>query len=454
MFRKQRDLTAALAAALALSWAWLAVPAQAQSTQPTGKEDATLVVDGVVQQVFSSSRPPRTDYCVQIEVRRSEARKTANTTSRTRFPVPGEVVYVHVSQQPRAGLTANVDSVIPAEHAAIRAYLVPREHGIWEGTLPGWFDALSDFSPQNPASPNVAGGAQPAAAASLGMTFEPVTVKDRLVLRVKSVERGGPAQQVGIEVGDVIIGVNEQPLENAGQLGELARRGEPIPLMVVDVNTNRTARLELRPSRSSSDVAAADPKPAQRRSLGLSAEPVRLGLRTALKVTRVEEGSPAHKAGIEPEDILVAANGAPLTGPEQLGNALRKSGPTLSLTVRDSRTGKDVPVEVAVGGPTVVAKPSEDVPVIAGQAGGLGAVTELAFYDVEAAVKVTEVQPGSPAARAGLQPGLLILEANGKPVIHPNELNDAVRNSSGTLKLVVVDPRSGQKSAVQVNLGR
>jgi S1-C subfamily serine protease len=80
-------------------------------------------------------------------------------------------------------------------------------------------------------------------------------------------------------------------------------------------------------------------------------------------------------------------------------------------------------------------------------------VTELAFYDVEAAVKVTEVEPGGPAARAGLQPGILILAANGKLMLHPNDLNDAARNSGGTLKLTVVDPRSGRKGTVDVDLG-
>jgi serine protease Do len=84
--------------------------------------------------------------------------------------------------------------------------------------------------------------------------------------------------------------------------------------------------------------------------------------------------------------------------------------------------------------------------------GNLGAVTELTFYDIEAAVKVTEVTPGSPAARAGLQPGLVILRANDKAILHPNDLNDAARKSGGTLKLTVVDPRSGRKGTVDVQL--
>ena len=65
---------------------------------------------------------------------------------------------------------------------------------------------------------------------------------------------------------------------------------------------------------------------------------------------------------------------------------------------------------------------------------------------------VVEVMNGSPAAKAGLKPGLLITEANGKPVLHPNELNDAVRNSGGRLKLTVVEPNSGRSASLNLDL--
>jgi S1-C subfamily serine protease len=256
-------------------------------------------------------------------------------------------------------------------------------------------------------------------------------------------------------VGDVIIGARGETFTSPEQLEELARRGEPIPIIVVDVHTGRPSQVEIRPTRVAGDPKATEPKPAPApaRSLGITAESVALGQRTALKVTHVQPDSPAAKAGIETGDVIVAANGAVITGSEQLGSALRKSGPTLTLTIRDSRTGRDVPVEVALGGPKPENPLPAEVPGVGSEKGRLGAVTELAFYDVEAAVKITEVESGSPAARAGLQPGILILQANEKPILHPNDLNDAVRNSSGTLKLIVVDPRSGKKATVEVNVG-
>jgi S1-C subfamily serine protease len=483
MTRHVRELMRGVAvAAVGLSGAFLTprvhaqVPTPEQPPARVAKEDAVLVVDGVVRQVFRSPRQTRTDVLVQIEVQRADARRVPKTAARPQFPAPGEFVYVHVFQRAGvAGLVGNEAgkevgkadsySAVPAERAQVRAYLVPRESGVWEGTYPDWFDQTADkpatASKADPAPSVPEAPPTRAALADLGLTIEPSKVKDKLALRVVSVERGGPAQQAGLEAGDVIIGVRGEELKSADQLAEAARRGEPIPVVVLDVHTGRAAQVELRPKPKAADPAKPDPQPAPSappaappRSLGIAAEPVTVGQRTALKVTRVEPDSPAAKAGLEPGDVLVAANGAAITGPEQLGNAIRKSGPTLTLTVRDSRTGRDVPVEVALGGPKPEKPLPAEVPAAAGAKGKLGAVTELAFYDIEAAVRVTEVEPGSPAAKAGLQPGILILQANGKSVLHPDELNDAARKSTGTLKLTVVDPRTGKKGTVDVNMGQ
>jgi S1-C subfamily serine protease len=135
------------------------------------------------------------------------------------------------------------------------------------------------------------------------------------------------------------------------------------------------------------------------------------------------------------------------------------------LTVRDIRTGKEVPVKVQVSGrsrdpaslPFPLPSPGANKPIPSPTADGsrnrLGAVTEYTLYEVEAAVKVTEVAPGSPADRAGIKPGLIILAANGKLVLHPNELAEVVRQSPEKLELSVVDPTSGRKSTVKVDLG-
>ncbi|MFN0052485.1 MAG: PDZ domain-containing protein [Planctomycetales bacterium] len=442
-----------------------AIPAHAQPRERLAKSEAPLVVDGVVRQLFRSSRQGRADYLFQIEVLRSEGRKPTTGGVRSRFPGPGESMYVHVSQrldQSGRPVPAESHKDLPGERAQVRIYLTPREQGGWEGAFPDWFDMTGDqpseASPDDPESGVAEKLPIETRKSRLGMTTESLKSQNRLALRVTSIERGGLANKCGLEVGDIIAGVDGAALVDADQLEMLAFKGKKFTLVVVDVNTGRGAQVEIDPTQQpgvggeTGAPSTAPPQPA-RVSLGISAEPVTLGSRSALKITRVDPAGPAAKAGIEQGDIVVAANGAPITGPEQLLGALRKSGATLKLTVRDSRTGRDTEVAVILGVTRSPAPADVEAPVGV-TAGKLGAVTELAFHEDDFAVKVTEVETGSAAARAGMRPGVMILAANGKPVLHPNELNDAVRKSGSTLKLTVVDPTTGKKSNLDVNLGK
>jgi membrane-associated protease RseP (regulator of RpoE activity) len=180
--------------------------------------------------------------------------------------------------------------------------------------------------------------------------------------------------------------------------------------------------------------------------LGIASERVTMGREAALKVTRVVPDSPAAKAGIEPGDILVKANDTALTSQDRLTAAVRENRGQLAITVRDVRTGRDVRVEVK----------SESYPPIPGASANnmkpLGVKTELAFYGGEAVLKVTSVDPDSPAQRAGIEVGLLILQANGKPVAKPEQLTEAERQSRGRLELKVVDPTDRREQVIQIAL--
>jgi S1-C subfamily serine protease len=482
-------------------------PVCAQDRTPPTRDDAVLSVDGVVREVFQSVRRDRVDYIVQIEVTRSEALRAPRTPVRVLVPAPGDTVYVHTSQraniaqglgqtgrgQPQAtGLGARP---IPVERAQVRAYVYPRANGGWEGAGSDCFELttkmLAESSPADPppaveTAPGSAGGRPMpnpsesrnvrSALTTLGLTGEPQTEEGRFVVRVSSVEPGGAGQRAGLEPGDIIIGVNDKVLTAIEQLEELTQHGGRLNLVVLDVNNGRTARVPVElpiagrrspgglPPVAERQDAPASPRDAPAsgprssgRSLGVSAEPVTIGQRTGMKVVGVQPGSPAQKAGIERGDVIVAANGVPITGAESMSAVIHKSGATLNLTVRDTRNGKDTRVDVKLGGDepevgNVTAAPADAAnPTSSGRR--LGAVTELFFYDVDPAAKVTEVEPGSPAARAGIEPGDVIVEANGTPVLHPKNLDDIVRKSGSTLKLMIVDPRTQKKTPVGVTLG-
>ncbi len=180
-------------------------------------------------------------------------------------------------------------------------------------------------------------------------------------------------------------------------------------------------------------------------SLGLVTEVISLGRDRALKVVRVTRNGPAAAAGIEPGDVLVEANRTRLESQQQLEEIYQRSPRGMALTVRDVRSGREVDVNVEPAGST--AAPADRAPMQS-----LGVKTALAFYENEPVLKITEVEANSPAARAGLQSGLLILEANGKAVQNAEELAAAEQASRGRLELRVVNPQDRRDRTVRVEL--
>ena len=196
------------------------------------------------------------------------------------------------------------------------------------------------------------------------------------------------------------------------------------------------------------------------RVLGVKTEAVRLGLRTtALRVTEVQPGSPAEKAGIEKGDVIVQANGTPTGDVQQLNAAVQASGPVLTLTVRDTRTGKDVPVQVELGGaPSNVPPGTTPAPTPPLGGGGqvsaraLGITTEAGTADLLPVVKVVQVQPGSPAEKAGIEPGDAIVGLNDKVIFAPDLLDEALKNAGNAFTLSILDVKTGRKTPVKINL--
>jgi serine protease Do len=459
--------------------------ALAQRAQQT-KEGAAIVVDGVVREIFRSPRQTQTDYLVQIEVSRSEYGRSPADPRRVQAPAPGDQIYVHISQanDNRNRLGAG-SPTLPAERSQIRAYLYARTQGGWEGAYPDWYDQGNAVvvnrganDPEPPAEAQPGPGApttSPPPTSSgailqqLGVKAEQLQVSGRLVLKVTEVVPGTPAQKAGLEPGDAIIGVNGGFITTLDQLATTLLQGGQATLAVLDVNSGKTAAVKVdmsgiaaaeAPRRQPETAPAPTNAPVPGRVLGVKTEGVRLGLRTtALRVTDVQEGSPAAKAGIEKGDVIVQANGAPTGELQQLNAAIQSSGPVLTLTVRDSRTGKDVPVQVELGGAPANVPPGNSPapsPPIGGSgtasARSLGIVTEAGTADLLPVVKVVQVQPGSPAEKAGIEPGDAIVGLNDKVIFAPDLLDEALKNAGNSFTLNILDVKTGRKTPVKINL--
>ena len=139
-------------------------------------------------------------------------------------------------------------------------------------------------------------------------------------------------------------------------------------------------------------------------------------------VPQVEPGSAAEKAGLRANDVVIALNGKPVTGANQLRNLIAQTPPGAQVTLTVLRDGKQVKLTA-----TVVERPSEEV-LARGTQPALEARLGLQVTDLtdqlaqqlglegERGVVVTQVEPGSPADEAGLRPGDLIRAVRNRPV--------------------------------------
>jgi S1-C subfamily serine protease len=66
-------------------------------------------------------------------------------------------------------------------------------------------------------------------------------------------------------------------------------------------------------------------------------------------VQQVAPGSPAAQAGIQPGDVIVAADGAPISGENDLLTALVKAAPGATMRLTLNRNGATLAVRVHLG---------------------------------------------------------------------------------------------------------
>jgi serine protease Do len=160
-------------------------------------------------------------------------------------------------------------------------------------------------------------------------------------------------------------------------------------------------------------------------------------------VTQVMEGSPAEKAGIKADDIVVELQGESVVGATELMNrvAMHKPGTEIELTIL--RDGKRKAVAVTLGtrpDSTELASSSESK---AEEELGLYVETltpEMAKrldYEGLSGVLVGEVEAGSPADEKGIQPGDLITEVNRGTVRNLRQWDDAIKKAAEKGKILL-----------------
>lgn len=170
---------------------------------------------------------------------------------------------------------------------------------------------------------------------------------------VGTVPPDGPAAQAGLRAGDVIIGLNGEPVRDSKELpprvAEL-KPGSEARLSVWRDGKEQAFTLKVGELEEPRSQAANDAPDAPRGRLGLAVRPLspeeqrEAGVKNGLLVARV--AGPAEKAGIAPGDVVLAVNGQPVEGAEQLRELANKAGRHVALLVQRGGATLFVPVEL------------------------------------------------------------------------------------------------------------
>ena len=173
-------------------------------------------------------------------------------------------------------------------------------------------------------------------------------------------------------------------------------------------------------------------------------------------------GSTAKAAGVEKDDVITSIDGRPIESARALTRlvGLHRPGEHVKLGVLHANTPESFNVRLQARtdlegtGPLrppaeELAPPEQAVPMRLGVE--IGEVTPEAQEAIGVRVPgalVVSVEPGSPAERAGLQPGLVIVEVAGHPVHSAKEASDLIRAARARPPIVFRLLGPGRVSAV------
>lgn len=250
---------------------------------------------------------------------------------------------------------------------------------------------------------------------------------------------GGPLFNLAGEV----IGINSQIYSGSGGYMGIS--------FAIPINVAMKVQQQLiatgRVTRGRIGVAIQDVDQQLARSFGLPRP-------TGALVSSIEKDGPAAGSDLKPGDVILALNGQEVTSSADLPPRVADIHPGETAKLRVWRDGKERDVEVKVGatkaGEAVASNGREGA-----DRGRLGLAVrpltpeEQRQADVQGGVLVQNVT--GPAARAGLQPGDVVLSVNGTPVQSVEQLRNLVKSAKDEVALLV--QRGDARIFVPVELG-
>jgi serine protease Do len=199
---------------------------------------------------------------------------------------------------------------------------------------------------------------------------------------------------------------------------------------------------------------------------GPTAKGLNLAENAGALLAGVQPDSPAAKAGLQPGDVIQQVNGTKIGNPRDLAVDVAAIHPGEAAHLKILRDGQSQDIDVKVGQMPNSDQMANNEP--GGQPGNHAQIglalaplspdmrNQLDVPEGTRGAVVRQVQPGSPADQAGLQPGDVIVGVGTRAVTSPSEavreMRSALNGKDHALALRVI--RNGEPVFVGVQLGQ
>ena len=205
------------------------------------------------------------------------------------------------------------------------------------------------------------------------------------------------------------------------------------------------------------------------------AKELKLKEEAGVEITRVEDDSPAMKAGLKVNDVVLTYNGTRVEGMEQFSRFVRETPSGRDVKLQISRDGNTQTVTARIGarkGPLAISgmavprveappmPPMPDLPraIMMWRTSALGIEAEALrgqfadFFGVKDGVLVRSVMKDTPAAKAGLKAGDVILKVGDTGVASPADVTSAIHSAKDKKSLPLVVMRDHKEVTLTASI--
>lgn len=187
------------------------------------------------------------------------------------------------------------------------------------------------------------------------------------------------------------------------------------------------------------------------------------GVENGALVQQVTPNSPAEKAGVRPEDVIVSVNDKKVADADEARSAISSLPPGSTARLGIMRDRKPMTLHVQLGSlPPSIHRPARGLPQPAPSEHKQLGITVAPLDEAArqqwgldskvSGVLIVGVASGSPAERAGLQPGDVIVRVDRVPVSTPDALTRALGDLERRDSVVLKIRRGGEERIVAVKL--